>query len=78
MTTWSVLSVILAGLLLFTILAPKIWHAIVFKENQFWLSHNFISQSTFEKMVILETGIWLKVLLFISLIGFVFVAYATV
>jgi len=78
MTIWSVLSVVLAVLLLFTILAPKIWHAIVFKENQFWLSHNFISQSTFDKMVILETGIWLKLLLFISLIGFMFMNKASV
>jgi len=69
------LSVIWAALLIFTILAPKKWHAFVLKENRFWRNRNFISESTLEKMVIFETGVWLKLLLFIGLIGFILIAY---
>jgi hypothetical protein len=75
MNIWMFLSVIWAALLLFTIFAPNKWHAIVLKENTFWLKRNLISESFLDKMVKFETSIWLKVLILIGLIFFILLAF---
>jgi len=77
MTLWILLTIVWTVLLLFTILAPKKWHAIVLKENTFWLNRNLISKNVSETLVKFETGIWLKVFIIIGLIGFISLIFLT-
>jgi|TARA_B110000902_G_C13714076_1_gene362475 hypothetical protein len=71
MTIWLLLTILWALWLLFTITAPNKWHAIVVKENQFWLNRKLVSESFVEKMVKFETGLWFKLLLSFGLLSFI-------
>jgi len=71
MNIWVLFTILWAAWLLFTIAAPNKWHAIVLKENQFWLNRKLVSVSFVEKMVKFETGLWFKLLLSFGLLGFI-------
>lgn len=72
---WVFLSIVWMLILFTSIFLPKKWAVLMLKDRGFWLKYNFISESALDKCFNFTTGNWFKLIVFVTLLLFIFNAY---